>query len=62
MISVASYDALDGCVFGLHLYTIRPYLAKRYAFKQISYWYIYDFLVDILFLRVVTISGVHPSL
>ena len=28
-----------------------------YAFKQISYWYIYDFLVDILFLRVVTISG-----
>ena len=21
-----------------------------YAFKQISYWYIYDFLVDILFL------------
>ena len=59
---VASCDALDGCVFGLHLYTIRPYLAKCYAFKQISYWYIYDFLVDILFLRVVTLSGVHPSL
>ena len=33
-----------------------------YASKQISYWYIYDFLLDILFLRVVTISGVHPSL
>ena len=33
-----------------------------YALKQISYWYIYDFLLDILFLRVVTISGVHPSL
>ena len=33
-----------------------------YAFKQISYWYIYDFLLDILFLRVVTILGVHPSL
>ena len=30
--------------------------------KQISYWYMYDFLVDILFLRVVTILGVHPSL
>ena len=33
-----------------------------YALKQISYWYMYDFLLDILFLRVVTISGVHPSL
>ena len=33
-----------------------------YASKQIYYWYMYDFLVDILFLRVVTISGVHPSL
>ena len=33
-----------------------------YASKQISYWYMYDFLLDILFLRVVTISGVHPSL
>ena len=59
---VASCDAFDGCAVGLHLYTIRPYLAKCYAFKQISYWYIYDFLVDILFLRSVTISGVHPSL
>ena len=46
---VASCDAFDGCAVGLHLYTIRPYLAKYYAFKQISYWYIYDFLVDILF-------------
>ena len=33
-----------------------------YALKQISYWYMYDFLLDILFLLVVTISGVHPSL
>ena len=33
-----------------------------YASKQISYWYMYDFLLDILFLCVVTISGVHPSL
>ena len=33
-----------------------------YASKQISYWYMYDFLLDILFLRVVTISGAHPSL
>ena len=33
-----------------------------YASKQISYWYMYDFLLDILFLRVVTILGVHPSL
>jgi len=33
-----------------------------YAFKQRSYWYIYDFLLDILFLRVVTISCVYPSL
>ena len=33
-----------------------------YASKQISYWYMYDFLLDILFLRVVTMSGVHPSL
>ena len=33
-----------------------------YASKQISYWYMYDFLLDILVLRVVTISGVHPSL
>ena len=33
-----------------------------YAFKQISYWYIYDFFLDMLFLRVVTILGVHPSL
>ncbi len=31
-------------------------------FKQRSYWYIYDFLLDILFLRVVTISCVYPSL
>ena len=59
---VASCDAFDGCAVGLHLYTIRPYLAKCYAFKQISYWYIYDFLVDILFLCSVTISGVHPTL
>ena len=59
---VARCDVFDGCVIGIHLYTIRPYLAKCYASKQISYWYIYDFLVDILFLRVVTISGVHPSL
>ena len=33
-----------------------------YASKHLSYWYMYDFLLDILFLRVVTISGVHPSL
>ena len=59
---VASCDVFDGCVVGIHLGTIRPYLAMCYASKQISYWYIYDFLLDILFLRVVTIPGVHPSL
>ncbi len=59
---VASCDVFDGCVVGIHLCTIRPYLAMCYASKQISYWYIYDFLLDILFLRVVTILGVHPSL
>ena len=59
---VASCDVFDGCVVGIHLCTIRPYLAMCYASKQISYWYIYDFLLDILFLRVVTISGVHTSL
>ena len=59
---VASCDVFDGCVVGIHLYTIRPYLAMCYASKQISYWYMYDFLLDILFLHVVTISGVHPSL
>ena len=59
---VASCDVFDGCVVGIHLYTIRPYLAMCYASKQISYCYIYDFLLDILFLRVVTIPGVHPSL
>ena len=58
---VSSCDAFDGCVVGIHLYTIRPYLALGYASKHISYWYMYDFLLDILFLRVVTISGVHPS-
>ena len=53
---VASCDVFDGCVVGIHLYTIRPYLAMCYASKQISYWYTYDFLLDILFLRVVTMS------
>ena len=46
---VASCDVFDVRVVGIHLYTIRPYLAMCYALKQISYWYIYDFLVDILF-------------
>ena len=46
---VASCDVFDGCVVGIHLYTIRPYLAMCYALKKISYWYIYDYLVDILF-------------
>ena len=59
---VASCDVFDGCVVGIHLYTIRPYLALGYASKHISYWYMYVFLLDILFLRVVTISGVHPYL
>ena len=59
---VASCDVFDGCVVGIHLYTIRPYLAMCYASKQIYYWYMYDFLLDILFLRVVTMSSVHPSL
>ena len=58
---VASCDVFDGCVVGIHLYTIRPYLAMCYASKQISYWYMYDFRLDIWFLHVVTILGVHPS-
>ena len=59
---VASCDVFDVRVVGIHLYTIRPYLAMWYALKQISYWYIYDFLLDILFLPFVNISCVHPSL
>ena len=33
-----------------------------YAFKQRSYWYIYDFRLDIMFFPFVTIPCVHPSL
>ena len=47
---VGSCDVFDAHVVGTHLYTIRTYLAMCYAFRQISYWYIYDFLGDILFI------------